>query len=209
MYLPLFPLGLVVFPGERLNLHIFEPRYKQLIRECSEAHSTFGIPAFHQGKLSSHGTEMELVAINTVHPNGEMDISTLGRRVFRIDTFVRDVPDKLYSAGEVTPVENSPEEDAEVRETLCRQFARLHELLETGRERPDEGSENISFKLAQEVGLNMEQKILLLSMTQEMDRQASLVQHLATIIPIIEAAEETKKKVAANGRFKKLPKVEF
>ncbi|MEO1628994.1 MAG: LON peptidase substrate-binding domain-containing protein, partial [Bacteroidota bacterium] len=43
---PLFPLKLVVYPGEQLNLHIFEPRYKQLIRECEQNKVTFGIPAF-------------------------------------------------------------------------------------------------------------------------------------------------------------------
>jgi ATP-dependent Lon protease len=44
--LPLFPLNLVVFPHEKLNLHIFEPRYRQLVRDCLEQNLTFGIPPF-------------------------------------------------------------------------------------------------------------------------------------------------------------------
>jgi len=209
MFLPLFPLGLVVFPGENLNLHIFEPRYKQLITECSESKAPFGIPVFHDGKLADYGAEMELIAIHTVHPNGEMDILTKGLHVFRLDTFIRDVPNKLYSAGEVTRLDNDATEQAEVRAKLCARFAHLHGLLVTGRDAPDTSADNVSFRIAPEVGLTMEQKILLLSMLRESDRQEALIEHLDTIIPIIEAAEETKKKISANGRFKTLPTVEL
>ena len=59
-FLPLFPLKLVAFPGEQLNLHIFEPRYKQLFRECEENQITFGIPAFIDNKIMDIGTELKL-----------------------------------------------------------------------------------------------------------------------------------------------------
>jgi len=54
-FLPLFPLSLVVFPGEYLNLHIFELRYRQLINECDEEGMTFGIPPAFENKLASFG----------------------------------------------------------------------------------------------------------------------------------------------------------
>ena len=60
-FLPLFPLKLVAFPGEELNLHIFEPRYKQLIRECEQNGTTFGIPTFLDNKVLDFGTEIELI----------------------------------------------------------------------------------------------------------------------------------------------------
>ena len=72
-FLPLFPLKLVAFPGERLNLHIFEPRYKQLIRECSENQITFGIPAFIDNKIVNIGTEIKLEKIENTYENGELD----------------------------------------------------------------------------------------------------------------------------------------
>ena len=59
-FLPLFPLNLIVFPHEDLNLHIFEPRYRQLINECLDEKKTFGIPAFVNNKLLGYGTEVEV-----------------------------------------------------------------------------------------------------------------------------------------------------
>ncbi len=55
-FIPIFPLGLVVFPGEQLNLHIFEPRYKQLIQECKAADKPFGIPAVIKNAMPEMGT---------------------------------------------------------------------------------------------------------------------------------------------------------
>ena len=75
-FLPLFPLNVVAFPGEQLNLHIFEPRYKQLIAEIAQTNGTFGIPLFVNGRVAEYGTEMQLTNIEKVHPNGEIDIKT-------------------------------------------------------------------------------------------------------------------------------------
>ena len=83
-FLPVFPLSLVAFPGERLNLHIFEPRYKQLIQDCQDEGKTFGIPAYIDDHLNEFGTEMELTSIEKVYEDGSMDIKTRGVQVFRV-----------------------------------------------------------------------------------------------------------------------------
>ena len=80
--LPQFPLKIVVFPGEQLNLHIFEPRYKQLINECEAEDRTFGIPAFIEKRVMEIGTEVRLEKIVKRHLNGEMDIRTRGVGLF-------------------------------------------------------------------------------------------------------------------------------
>ena len=77
-FMPMFPLQLVVFPGEHLNLHIFEPRYKQLILECEKEKKTFGVPSFIEGKMMEIGTEMRLIAVEKKYENGEMDVRTEG-----------------------------------------------------------------------------------------------------------------------------------
>jgi Lon protease-like protein len=77
-FIPIFPLGVVIYPGEDLNLHIFEPRYKQLITECHQQKKLFGIPAIIESRLQDYGTLMEITEITTVHENGEMDIKTRG-----------------------------------------------------------------------------------------------------------------------------------
>ncbi|MEO0474160.1 MAG: LON peptidase substrate-binding domain-containing protein, partial [Bacteroidota bacterium] len=66
-FLPLFPLSLVVFPGENLRLHIFEPRYKQLIEECSAENTNFGIPTVLDRKVGNIATEVELVSVDKTY----------------------------------------------------------------------------------------------------------------------------------------------
>ena len=73
-FIPIFPLGIVVYPGENLNLHIFEPRYKQLIEECHKGKKPFGIPAVIENKLQDYGTLIQITEISKLYDNGEMDI---------------------------------------------------------------------------------------------------------------------------------------
>ena len=81
-FLPLFPLQIVVFPNENLNLHIFEPRYKELINECEKEGTTFGIPAFLKQKVMEFGTELEVIKVEKRYGKGEMDIKTKGIGLF-------------------------------------------------------------------------------------------------------------------------------
>ena len=81
-FIPIFPLGIVLYPGESLNLHIFEPRYKQLITECFAEKKMFGIPTVVNNQLNEMGTLAEIVEISSTYENGEMDIKTKGVKVF-------------------------------------------------------------------------------------------------------------------------------
>src|SRR5678815_3483212 len=96
-FIPIFPLGIVVYPGEKLNLHIFEPRYKQLITECHSQKKPFGIPPVIENRLQDYGSLVELTEVSKIHENGEMDIKTVGSRVFRILEVIKEVPDKPVS----------------------------------------------------------------------------------------------------------------
>ena len=98
--LPLFPLNLVAFPGEKLNLHIFEPRYRELVRDCFTEGLTFGIPPFLDNAVQELGTEMRLLSVEKTHTGGEMDIRTEAIGVFRVRKFLRQAPGKLYAAAE-------------------------------------------------------------------------------------------------------------
>ena len=62
-FIPIFPLGIVVYPGEHLNLHIFEPRYKQLINECHEQKKSFGIPTVIEKKIQDFGSLVQITEI--------------------------------------------------------------------------------------------------------------------------------------------------
>ena len=207
--LPLFPLELVVFPGEHLRLHVFEPRYKQLITECRDQKSAFGIPAYINGGVAEYGTEMSLEEISVTYENGEMDILTKGRRAFHLERFVRDVPGKLYSAGEVTFLENLEIHSPTPKDALSQRFRRLHELLDTGYVRDDFAGPNLSFQLGQEVGLTLYQKVKLLSLERESEREALIVQHMDDVIPKLEAVGETKRRIQGNGHFHRFPTLEL
>ena len=209
MLLPLFPLPLVVFPGEALKLHIFEPRYQQLINECRDLGTAFGIPAFADGQLAKVGTELTLEKTFKTYPEGEMDVLTEGRRVFRLTSFVREVPDKLYSGGEVTLLENAAEEFGITVEELEHQFALFHELLGTGHHLPDGDTPNLSFRIGHEVGFTLDQKVTLLSMDKESDRQLMILDHLNRVNKTLRAADDTRRRVRGNGHFAKPPKLDL
>src|SRR5262249_9527068 len=98
-FIPVFPLGIVVYPCEKLNLHIFEPRYKQLVNECYAEGKPFGIPAVIAKQLNEMGTLVRITEVVKVYDNGEMDIRTEGLRVFRVLEVIRSVPDKLFSGA--------------------------------------------------------------------------------------------------------------
>ena len=74
-FIPIFPLALVVFPDEHLNLHIFEPRYKQLITDCFTNKKPFGIPAVINNKMMDLGMLVEIVEISKIYDDGKMDIN--------------------------------------------------------------------------------------------------------------------------------------
>src|SRR6476620_4161934 len=113
-FIPIFPLGIVVYPGEALNLHIFEPRYKQLINECFTEKKLFGIPAVIENKMQDYGTLVAITEIVSVDENGEMDIRTEGREVFRVLEVIREIPDKLYSGAIVNYPANNEHGSAEM-----------------------------------------------------------------------------------------------
>lgn len=181
MFLALFPLQLAIFPGEEIPLHIFEPRYRQLIGECRDEGTTFGIPPYVDGRYSRYGTEVELARVLRTYDTGEMDIIIRGRRVFRLDELHKDVPDKLYSGGTVTFVENVPHAPAELGEELLEQFRTFLRLSDTKIEPPDLGAEDLSFKIAPHTGLSLAQRIALLRMEKESDRQQELIRHLTGV----------------------------
>lgn len=185
MLLALFPLQLALFPGQELPLHIFEPRYKQLIVECRDEGITFGIPPVGDDGLSRVGTEVSLVRILETFDTGEMDIIVRGERVFWIDEFQTTVPDKLYSAGTVTFPTNDPVVDAETEKRLIERFDELERLASKDSTTPTETVENLSFLLGARVGLSLTQRIEMLRMLKESERQTFLLDHIDKTIQVL------------------------
>lgn len=107
-HLPLFPLGVFLFPGEQTGLHIFEPRYRQLVEELETAKAggrdsdnLFGIPFHFEDVTASTGTLVKLVGVKKVHPGGRKDILIECVGHFETRSFEAVSSPKLYPAGEV------------------------------------------------------------------------------------------------------------
>lgn len=99
--IPYFPLELAILPGEKMQLHIFEMRYRQLVAEASQNKGTFGIPCVINSKVSEFGTEVRIIRIIRQYENGESDIEIEGLRVFKLLSMRNPLPSKLYAGGEV------------------------------------------------------------------------------------------------------------
>lgn len=204
-FIPIFPLSLVVYPGEELNLHIFEPRYKQLIEECSALQKPFGIPIVTNNRLNEMGTLVDITEITTKFENGEMDIKSKGRKVFRILEIIKEVPDKLYSGAIVNYPSNR--EDAgkrELMQAIINSIRELHRVLHVTKDfkKPDE--ELTAYDIAHHAGLSLEQEYELLGLLQEVQRQEYLKRHLAKVLPMLAEMETLKEKVKLNGHFRNL-----
>jgi len=201
-YLPLFPLSSVVFPGEKLRLYIFEPRYRQLINECRENAITFGIPPVLDKQIVSIFTEVELAQVDRVYESGELDIQVLGIRRAKIISFDEVAPGKLYPGGEIEWLDSDERSDAELQQIVFDLLKELNETLGFKREQISDPQQIYSFKIGHQVGLSTQQECKLLSIDSESGRLAFLRDHIRKILPTIRNSERAKVKAKLNGHFK-------
>jgi Lon protease-like protein len=203
-FTPIFPLGIVVYPGEALNLHIFEPRYKQLINECFTLKKPFGIPVVLNKQMQEFGTLVEIESIAKQYESGEMDIHTRGTTVFRLLELVREIPDKLYSGAIVTYPDNDTTGDDAGMKKLMGKVRELHRLLQVNKDfgRPDDALD--SYAIAHHIGLTIEQEFDLLKLFSEKQRKEFIKRHLHKAIPLLSGVEQLKQRIQLNGHFKNL-----
>ena len=203
-YLPLFPLSIVVFPGEKLNLHIFEARYKQLVLECAAQEKTFGIPTFIQNGVGAYGTEVKLLHIEKKYDNGEMDIRTKGLRVFKILQFDKMAPGRLYAGGEVEDFQSEEDGDTVTKIKITEQLRVLYESLGISKLFLELPEDYKSYDIAHHLGMTLEQEYALLQLQHETERQEAILQHLQQVMPVVQETERLKERVRLNGHFKHL-----
>ncbi|HUM98584.1 MAG TPA: LON peptidase substrate-binding domain-containing protein [Chitinophagaceae bacterium] len=208
-FIPIFPLGVVVYPGEKLNLHVFEPRYKQLIVECHNQKKLFGIPVVINNKLKEYGSLVEISELSKIFDNGEMDIKTTGHRTFRILELIKEVPDKLYSGAIVSYPETYEQGNPEVMQKVMNNIRNLHGLLKISKEFKKEDVKLKVYEVAHHLGLTIEEEYKLLMLHDERQRQEYLKRHLAKVIPILAGMEQLKDKIKQNGHFKDLKGFDF
>ncbi len=203
-FIPIFPLGIVVYPGENLNLHIFEPRYKQLIHECHAAQKPFGIPTVIDNKVQDYGSLVEITELSKLYENDEMDIKTKGFKVFRILEVIREIPDKLYSGAIVNYPDNHVKGNPDAMRKLMSSIRELHQLLKVNKEFKKKDGEMRSYDVAHHIGMSLQEEYELLGLLDERQRQEYLKRHLAKVLPMVAGMEQLKEKIKLNGHFKNL-----
>lgn len=204
--LPLFPLDLVLYPGEELPLHIFEDRYRALIHFCLDHDVSFGVVRSDEDEegIAEIGTTARIQEVVAQYDDGRMDVLVQGEERFRI-TEIHD--EKFYYTADVTLLEDTGEAlDFGLKERVITQHMKLLELV--GRTvRPDlyEHVDSLSFVLAQNAALDEEQKQDVLELTSEGERIRYLIRHFKSLIPQVERKEDVHRRIRSNGHFQDFP----
>lgn len=204
--IPIFPLKLVAFPGEQLNLHIFEPRYKQLIADVSNEKGKFGVSVYLD-KLMPYGSDVIVEEVSKVYEDGRMDIKTKVIRVYELLKFENPFEDKLYAAGEIISFENDLIVPIDLQDEFLFHIKEFFRLI--GEPQSIVPMLVNSFTLAHKIGLTIEQEYELLVLRTESSRIHFLIDHFAKVIPILREVDRAKTKIKMNGHFKTLDTLNF
>lgn len=208
-FIPIFPLAIVVYPGEMLNLHIFEERYKQLITECYAGKKPFGISPVINNEIAETGTLVEITEIAEVYADGKMDIRTKGTEVFRILQVIEAIPEKLYSGAIVSYPANDTNRHDILAQRVLTAIREMHKMLKVSKDFKKADPDICSYDLSHHAGLTLEEEYELLGLLREDQRLEYLKRHLAKMLPVLTSLEAVKDRIKLNGHFRELKGFDF
>jgi Lon protease-like protein len=164
----LFPLGIVLLPTERVPLHIFEPRYQELIGECLDADEEFGLVYADEEGVREIGTRASITEVLERFDDGRLTILVEGGLRFRVEALTRG---RSFMTAEIGEVEDDAGDvDPETALRAAGAFRALAALAGAETDEPDEASPLLSFELAAQVELPPEAKQQLLELRVEQER---------------------------------------
>ena len=207
MKLPFFPLQSVFFPGEKVPLHIFEERYKQLINDCRREAITFGIPVYINDNIA-YGTEVQLMEVVNTYESGAMDVVCVARQIFKVISFDNTMNDRLYSGGEVEFIDIINDGEVSAKREVLNKLKELYQLMEVPFA-PIEIEMFNSYTLAHKMGLSFEQEYELLQLASEKERLQFIMNHLLVTIQVLNEVNRTKLLIELNGHFKNFDPLDF
>jgi Lon protease-like protein len=200
--IPLFPLNVVLLPGAPLPLHIFEERYKQMVNECLESKSEFGMVLADESGTRRVGCTARIVELVERYEDGRMLILVEGSRRFKLNNILTGRP---YYMGEIEYLEDEPEEDVTglAEENIV--------LLERVVEAATEGSvgieieppyRNLSFAIAGRVEFDLETRQQILELTSEKERLQKVKELLTAAAQRLERERQAREKAQTNGHLR-------
>ncbi len=200
----IFPLQLVVFPGESLNLHIFEPRYRQLIADAEKDNIPFCVPTVINGGLLPIATEVHLLEVVNRYPSGESDVRTMGGKVFFIEDYWKTAPDKLYPGAGCRELDIDLNEDLQLNGEIVNLTRSIYRDLNIDKPIKNAKDGFRTYDIAHYVGLKLEQEYELLTLLEAPARQLYLLHHLRNIQPELREGKSIQDRALMNGHFKEL-----
>jgi Lon protease-like protein len=196
--LPLFPLDLVLFPGTSLPLHIFEPRYREMISECLGRKKLFGVVRAKEEGVAEIGCTAEIITVAKKYPDGRMDIITEGRERFEVMQVNQERP---FLQAEVLYLRDEPDQASsdEVAQAVKLQ-SEIMQLAgsETANRRESDNSQ-LSFRLVGPLPLDLDFKQTLLGMKSEAERVRAVVSYFEAILPNLRRTVRVRQKAGGNG----------
>ena len=198
----LFPLPLVLFPHGAVPLHIFEPRYKELVRRCVDSESEFGI-VLEQGEgVAKIGCAAQVIEITQEYEDGRMDIAVEGRRIFEVLELFHDKP-CLEASARILLDEPDPKSIA-APAAVMQAYEKCHELLygSTPDEIDRDEHPSLAYAIAEDLPLELDDKQALLGLRDENERLARLLPMIQELVPRAETRQRMRHKAGGNGHAK-------
>jgi Lon protease-like protein len=195
--IPLFPLDVVLFPGTPLPLHIFEPRYKEMIGECLAHRQNFGVVRAVEQGLAEVGCMAEIITVVKEYPDGRLDLVTEGRKRFELLSINEE---RSFLRAEILVLEDEP--GSALASDTARAIGLHSDLLAiTGAKQDLSGADSsaLSFYLAGSLPLDLDFKQKLLAVRSESERISLLIEYFSSIIPKIQRAARAREKAGGNG----------
>lgn len=192
----MFPLDVVLFPGAPLPLHIFEPRYKEMINECLEQKKFFGMVRANKDALAEVGCTAAILKIRKKYDDGRLDIDAEGRQRFEI---IQLNQERSFLQGEVVFFDDDPGNvSADNAKSALQLHTQLFDIL--GQQTEISSTELCnSFQLAHELPVDLDFKQALLEMKSETQRMEALVEYYKATIPRVEKTLRVRQKASGNG----------
>jgi Lon protease-like protein len=197
--IPLFPLNVVLLPGAELPLHIFEPRYRQMVKGCLEEKSEFGMLLALPKGVARVGCTAEIVDVVKRYDDGRMDIVTAGRAPFRVVELFTEDP---LMEGHVDYLEDREAPgNPRIQRELVELFEACHTLIFDDYPKNLEGAatQDLSYLVAATLPMDLLWKQQILELRSEADRQERLVAYLREWAPHLQRKGVMRQRAGGNG----------
>ncbi len=196
--LPLFPLDVVLFPGTPLPLHIFEPRYKEMVSECLDRKKLFGVVRAKEEGVAEIGCTAEIITVAKKYPDGRMDILTEGRERFEV---MQVNQERAFLQAEVLYLQDEP--GTATAEEIAQALKLQGEIVRLAGTEPASPSEietsPLSFNLIASLPLDLDFKQTLLAMKSEAERMQAIISYFEAILPTLRRTVRIRQKAGGNG----------